>query len=420
MSVESIKNILKDKIGLYTQSIGESSVLSAIETRMQIHGLRGIDRYHELLIDSRMEFDALVEEIVVPETWFFRYKKSFKCIGDHISTKVKQGSYSLNSSRILSFPCSTGEEPYSILIELSEKNIPLANIIIDAVDISKRSLKKAEIGQYAQSAFREMDDSVRQRHFSSCDGGYKIHEHFRRKINFKQNNFLVGSISPQPAYYDVILCRNLLIYFDSDLQQIALEKLHRALKPDGILILGHAESSTINSQYFCRYGDEREHVFQRVKNSMKSAVATSKNFNKQPSNSINNTEWRCLFSENSKDDKQKQDADKLCRQFDSVGDISFRLLEKMISNGQYRDAEILIDKRLQKNKNDSDAHFLLALIEYKQDKDSDAESILKKVLYLEPRHERSIELLQSMARKNADMISVKKYDKRLKRIRSKK
>ena len=217
-----------------------------------------------VLKENTQEIHELIEEVVVPETWFFRNKTPFVALADYavknLLPKTRKGEF----VRILSAPCSTGEEPYSIAITLLESGLPAEMFEIDALDISKRALTKARRAIYGKNSFREVEERVIHNYFDKVRSGRHLNETVRNQVNFKLSNFLVGSLSPHPNYYDIIFCRNLLIYFNREVQLVALEKLHRSLKEAGVLFVGHAETSQMARSNFEKY--DHPHSFAYLKN----------------------------------------------------------------------------------------------------------------------------------------------------------
>ena len=148
MPFASIKRLLHQKIGLNASSIGDSSIERAIKHRLVANKIEDVKEYYEVLLANSEELHDLVEEVVVPETWFFRNNSPFEAFNEYV-TKTIEPKLQINEKiKILSIPCSTGEEPYSIAISLHRAGVSLDRIEIEAIDISKRSLIKAKRGIY--------------------------------------------------------------------------------------------------------------------------------------------------------------------------------------------------------------------------------------------------------------------------------
>jgi len=246
---KKIECLLKDRIGLDVHSIGAASIHNAIKRCLNGSVYSDLGQYYQALHDSEVEFRRLVEAVVVPETWFFRDGVPF----DVLVKKTNQDFLMTNlerTLRILSVPCSTGEEPYTIAIALDQIGFPVERMKIDAIDISQYSLEKAKRGVYRENSFRSENLSFRDRYFSKVASGYLLKSDIRKRVNFRQGNLLRDNLIPENGEYDMIFCRNLLIYFDSSDQEIAARKLHKLLAPNGLLFVGHAEANNnINSMF---------------------------------------------------------------------------------------------------------------------------------------------------------------------------
>ena len=139
-----IAKILRDKIGLDCNTVGESTVEKILMQRMMSCKIDSIENYYQYLISNQGELNELLECAVIPETWFFRDIKPFQLIYDHIQQELLKNKFTCVN--ILSIPCSTGEEPYSIAMYLLDKDVPITAFNIEAVDISQRSLEYAKQG----------------------------------------------------------------------------------------------------------------------------------------------------------------------------------------------------------------------------------------------------------------------------------
>ncbi|MDO7927891.1 CheR family methyltransferase [Pseudomonas sp. KFB-139] len=237
-------SFLKDRIGLDVTSVGEAIIVRALRQRSQ--NTRSVDdeAYWQLLLSSPEEQQALIEAVIVPETWFFRYPESFLTL----SKLALERLITLNDARplrILSLPCSTGEEPYSIAMALFDANIGAQHFKIDAVDISPLSIQKACRGIYGKNSFRGNDIGFRDRFFRPVEDGYQIEDRVRARVNFQPGNLLDPALATQEPY-DFVFCRNLVIYFDQPTQRHVFKVLKRLTREDGLLFIGPAEGNLLS------------------------------------------------------------------------------------------------------------------------------------------------------------------------------
>jgi chemotaxis protein methyltransferase WspC len=191
-----------------------------------------LSAYRDTLEASRHELDALVQALVVPETYFFRHPESFIAMRDWMA------NFPRRPVRILCVACSTGEEPYSVAMSLLQAGFARENFSIEAWDLSSKAIAIAIKGVYSSNSFRGTELSWRADHFMPCEGGWRISEQVRHLIKFRCGNlFDLHAV----AAFDIVFCRNVLIYFSTARQQQALHGISRALADDGILFLGPAE-----------------------------------------------------------------------------------------------------------------------------------------------------------------------------------
>jgi chemotaxis protein methyltransferase WspC len=184
--IKRFSQLFKEKIGLNPSLISDQMWYQILNERMTLCGIEDMDVYYQYLLQSPLEFQEFIEHIIVPETWFFREIDAWDVIKTYLAGIAKP--------HILSLPCSTGEEPYSIFIMLLESGFAPNQISIDAADISKKALVKARLAVYDTRSFRGTELSFRDRYFTKVGMDYKLHSQIRQGVNFFYGN-LFGSIS---------------------------------------------------------------------------------------------------------------------------------------------------------------------------------------------------------------------------------
>jgi chemotaxis protein methyltransferase WspC len=235
---------LRDRIGLDVASVGASMIERAVQQRCKAAGQPSLDQYWQLLQGSASEQQALIEAVIVPETWFLRYPETFFALAQ-VARQRLAGLAGARPLRLLSLPCSTGEEPYSIAISLLDAGLAPHQFSIDAVDISPLSVEKARLGLYGRNSFRGQDLSFRERHFTRTVQGEQLHERVMAQVRFQVGNILDPLLLAGESPYDFVFCRNLLIYFDLLTQQRVFEVLKGFTQADGALFIGPAEGSLL-------------------------------------------------------------------------------------------------------------------------------------------------------------------------------
>ncbi|WP_016953676.1 protein-glutamate O-methyltransferase CheR [Anabaena sp. PCC 7108] len=240
MSYPEIENLLRRKIGIDAKIINSRKITKAVETRSSICGVSNVDNYLQILHTSNQEFDELVELIVVPETWFFRDNQPYHALTNYVRSQWLNKPHN-RKLRLLSVPCSTGEEPYSLAMTLLNLGLLPTQFHIDAVDISKKSLAKAKKGIYSRNSFRSQNLEFQTRYFIPVDKEYQICDQVKNTVNFSQGNLIDSQFLIDKKSYDIIWCRNVLIYFDSPSRKITLKNLNGLLKSGGIIFFSASE-----------------------------------------------------------------------------------------------------------------------------------------------------------------------------------
>ena len=186
--MNDIENLLRHSIGLHAATIGSSVVEHTVRSRMRRLGLDNYEEYLNLLRKSPAEWNTLIETMVVTETWFFREKQPFAAL---VRLVIEEWlpAHPEGRLRLLSVPCSSGEEPYSMAMALLDAGFPAARFEINAVDISARALAFAQRAVYGRNSFRGADLDFRTRHFRPVPAGYALNPAVRKQVRFWRGNF---------------------------------------------------------------------------------------------------------------------------------------------------------------------------------------------------------------------------------------
>jgi chemotaxis protein methyltransferase WspC len=239
---------LRQRLGLNPDALSPSALPSAVGRRMRESGEVNLAAYAARAVATAEEFQELVHELVVPETWFLRGGELFFHLADHLRAAAPR------PARALSVPCSTGEEPYSLALAVCERGVPRTAWTVDAVDVSLRGLAVARAGRYGDFSFRQVDPALRARYFRAVGGQWEVRADLREPVRFRPGNLVAPDFLAGEAPYDVILCRNLFIYLHPEARRLALANLERLLRPDGVLCMGHAEPLDTTDGRFRRWG----------------------------------------------------------------------------------------------------------------------------------------------------------------------
>lgn len=189
------------------------------------------------------EIARLLNLITINETYFLRERPQMDyLVSKYIPELISKGKRSI---KILSAACSTGEEPYSIGILLKESGLlNKISVNILALDINSEALETAKKGEYRAISFRGVDPQIISKYFIKEENVYKILPEIKNMVTFFKGNLLDKSSFFRIGVVDVIFCRNVLIYFDIESKQKAVENFYTVLQPQGLLFLGHSETLT--------------------------------------------------------------------------------------------------------------------------------------------------------------------------------
>jgi chemotaxis protein methyltransferase WspC len=247
----AVEGLLECWLGLDPGTIGSAAIQRAVRIRMTALEIDELEAYVDVAEQDRAERDRLVEEVIVPESWFFRDRQVFDFVRGFATTVAALPGR--GPLRILSAPCAGGEEPYSVAMALLEAGLGPARFIIDAVDVSRKALGRAERGVYSANAFRNADLSFRDRWFRGEDGGFVIDTAVRQCVRFHWGNIVdrgfAEGLGGTAATYDVIFCRNLLIYLTAEARDRVEKNVGRLLAADGLLVVGAAEPPTLQGRW---------------------------------------------------------------------------------------------------------------------------------------------------------------------------
>ena len=274
---EAFIRLIAKQTGLEMRDRDRAGLSNQIFLRMKALNLDfPINYYHILIantIESDREWQSFAINLTNLESYFFRDKEQFSLLRHHILPELIQRKENSKTLRICSAGCSTGEEPYSIAILLNEllPDIEEWNLIIFGLDLNQKALQKAQTGIYRHWSFRHVDPELKDRYFRLINNHYHIDDIIQKSVRFRNFN-LVKEPLPQPDSelqdIDLIICRNVFIYFDSSAIAKVLDKFYHALQPLGYLITGHSELYGQNLSQFQTKVFPESIIYQRPDNNV--------------------------------------------------------------------------------------------------------------------------------------------------------
>ena len=216
----------------------EKQMRRRIDTIATKHGCSNYDEYIHVLKTDKDKFEAFVNFLTINVSEFYRNPDQWKLMDENVIPKlIKQHGKNLH---VWSAACSTGDEPYSLVMALS-KHIPLSNIHITATDLDKQVLQKAQVGLYNEKSIANVPPEFKRKYFKQIGKSFQISDEIKRCVTFKEHNLLKD---PYPRDFDMILCRNVVIYFTDDAKDMIYKNFHQSLKSHGVLFIGSPEQIT--------------------------------------------------------------------------------------------------------------------------------------------------------------------------------
>lgn len=237
-----IRDLVYKQVGITLGPQKEELVKSRIGKRMRNLRIAKYDDYYNYLTANSEEMTEFLDAISTNTTHFFRESHHFDVLNDFLESAARKGQ---RRFRIWSAASSSGEEPYSIAVTALEalSGIRDVDLRILATDISTQMLRKCVEGVYPEKQFMDMPKPFLLKYFTKQGDSYRANDILRRPISFNRINLSIHPF-PMKGPFDIVFCRNVMIYFDSQVRAELLMDIHRLLSPEGLLMVGHAESLT--------------------------------------------------------------------------------------------------------------------------------------------------------------------------------
>ena len=229
----------------------EKQMKRRIDNLIMKNRITGYDNYVSSLKTNKEMFDEFINYITInvsefyrnPDQWEYMDKTVIPALVSRFGTRLK----------IWSAACSTGDEPYSLVMALS-RHMPLSNIRITATDLDKTVIAKAKVGLYDAKSVSNVPDDLKKKYFTQVGPSYKISDEIKSRVTFSEHNLLKDRYD---TGYDMIVCRNVLIYFTDEAKDEVFRKFFKSIKPGGFLFIGSTEQ-IVN---YKEIGNVRENSF---------------------------------------------------------------------------------------------------------------------------------------------------------------
>jgi len=241
LGIDMLKRTVLARVLSYKAGLSQTTQATATSDNLAAEiSAEMIEAYWQQLNSAPDERQALIEALVVPETWFFRGREAFAALAKLARERLMHDP--TRTVQILSAPCSSGEEPFSIAMALLDAGIDARHFTIDAIDISARAIEAAQAARYGRNSFRGHLLDFRDRYFSAVADGWQLSETIRNTVRFSRANVFEAPYAGNGGY-DFIFCRNVLIYFDRPAQDRAIHALETRLARHGTFFVGPAETA---------------------------------------------------------------------------------------------------------------------------------------------------------------------------------
>lgn len=216
-------------------SYKEKQMKRRIDTLIAKNKIEGYDKYVVALKAEKRLFEEFVNYITINVSEFYRNPDQWDFL-DKVVIPELIGKFGKNL-KIWSAACSTGDEPYSLVMALS-RHIPLNQIKIFATDLDKQVIAKAKLGLYGAKSLAAVPDDLKKKYFTQVGPSYKIADEIMARVEFKEHNLLKDAY---PKEYNMIVCRNVLIYFTEEAKDEVFRKYYDSLAKGGVLFIGSTE-----------------------------------------------------------------------------------------------------------------------------------------------------------------------------------
>lgn len=228
--IQGIKRLTGIDLSLYKEAQMKRRLTSLYEKK----GFRNFTEFLDGVEKDRDLMNEFLDRMTINVSEFYRNRKRWEILQNKISPQLLEDNKRL---KIWSAACSTGEEPYTIAMVLSNF-LPLSQIRILATDLDVNCLQKAKIGVYPERSLHEVPSEMKEKYFTKEGSFYRVKDAIKQTVNFKKHNLLND---PYDSNFDLIVCRNVLIYFTEEAKEQIYKDFSKALRPGGILFVGSTE-----------------------------------------------------------------------------------------------------------------------------------------------------------------------------------
>lgn len=415
---KEVEMLLAEFVGLDLHAIDERIVSRVVSERIDTAFLGDYPAFLRILEAeecSGEEFRKLVDALVVPETWFFRDSNTF----EYLFAEVRNGWVGhpeRGMLKVLSAPCSTGEEVYSIAITLARAGLPPSRFSIDGVDLSRGAIEKARKGLYADRCFRGPLADTHAEFFSRQEGNLRISPALSSRVRLWEANLVEKRALAGSGPYHLVFCKNLAIYLTAEARLRLIANVRDWLGPGGVLFVGHSEVPLFQRAGFATVPFARSFALTA---SVPEAAANPAS--RRPKSAYHVEKVHSRFSRSfSRKQSALMPANPEAESPAATGKTTESLLDKarqLADSGKLSAARELCDSLMNSNSLDARVYYLAGLLEQASDRTDLARDLFGKAVYLDPAHYESLVQLSLLSEQRGETGIAARYRKRASRAR---
>lgn len=435
--IECLKQLVEWRMGLSIRIEDSEALRKTIITRMKIFNMASPEEYLYLLASdtgaSEQEWRALAPRLTIGESYFFRDKGHVSLLHHTILPDLIEKKQNLRSLRIWSAGCATGEEPYTIaiILDMILPDMDQWDIVILGTDINEKLLKKAERGVYEDWSFRSIDNAIKHTYFSKNKESWEIAERIKKIVTFQYGNLNQANIFtkyPEMGSVDLIICRNVFIYFNAEAVAFVCNNFIKALHHDGYLITGHGELHghklmNLRQVMYCEaviYKKEvplKKKIKEPAKKFKSLPFRDNIDFKSDRAVTKEKTEEKLhdqtMELENLVDQGRYTEAVAKTKEYLHANKEDYKiwllLAQAYANSGDYDNAEVCCQRALKINSDSADPYFLLANIAEIKGNDEEAIHLFIKTIYLNPYFIAAYCELSGLYERQNDGLRAKKF-----------
>lgn len=232
---EKFKEAVLRLTGIDLNAYKERQMKRRIDALITKNGIQGYEAYVQLLKSNKDKFEEFVNYLTINVSEFYRNPDQWKVMDKEVIPELIE-KFGKNL-KIWSAACSTGDEPYSLVMALS-RHLPLNQIKIIATDLDKQVIAKAKVGLYNERSIEAVPEDLKQKYFKKIGASYQISDEIKARVEFREHNLIENDYA---VGYHLIVCRNVLIYFTEEAKDEVFRKFYKSLAPGGVLFIGSTE-----------------------------------------------------------------------------------------------------------------------------------------------------------------------------------